>query len=93
MYREHDLHLRGHLFECPHELRELLSLINVRGPVQGHHRVGLVAELQTLAGVGRLDPLAQHLEGVDHDVADAVDFLSGYPLRAQVCVSVGGGRP
>ena len=40
-----------------------------------------------------LDLLPQHLERVDHDVADAIDLLRGHALGAQIRIRIPGRRP
>ena len=73
MDREHHLQLPRQRQQRLHQLRELGALIDVRGPVQRHDRVRALAERELRARVAPLDARAQHLERVDHDIADAVD--------------------
>ena len=61
--------------------------------MQGHHGVAARLQTQFTACIGRLDRLAQHLEGVDHDIADAIDLRGRYAFGYQILIAVLGWRP
>src|SRR6185436_19216136 len=54
--------------------------------MQRDHAEAALVESEFFARAGGLDALAHHLERVDHDVADALDFLGGHAFVAQVFV-------
>jgi hypothetical protein len=73
--------------------RQRILGVHVGWPVKRHERILVVLEALRLAGARRLDPVPEHLEGVDHDIADHVDLIRADALGEEVLVGVGRWRP
>jgi hypothetical protein len=86
---EHDRELLRGRNECRHDRRKRLLGVHIRRPVERYERVGAVLEALRFAGPCRLDPVPEHLEGVDHDIADHVDLVGADALVQEVLVGVG----
>src|SRR5882672_3039831 len=89
---EHDRELTRQLHERADQLGELVALIDIGRAVQRDDGEWPL-EIQAPARVRSFDFCAQHLERVDHDVADAVDLVCRDALGQQVGVCIPGGRP
>ena len=67
--------------------------VHVGRAVQGEHRVVALSHAELLVDRGGLDVFAHHLQGIDHDIADAHDLLGRHSFVEQMLIPVGGGGP
>ncbi len=81
----------GH--EGLYELGKFVTLVHIGWTVQRDHGVRLAVEAESSARIRAFDLPAEHLERIDHDVADACDLLRCNALCEQVCISVRGRCP
>ncbi len=89
MDREDKLKVPLRRLERVHQPRQLRRFVDIGRAMERHHSVRHAREAELARHVGGFDLRADHLETVEHDVADAADPLRRNALGAQILVGVG----